>query len=168
MTSAVTESSWGRRLWQRVTGPIVAQIKQGLSPDKAAWAVAVGLYLTVIPALGTTTALCLAAGFVFRLNHGILQSVSWTAYPLQFILLYPFFEAGAWAFKGPHMTLSPSEFAARAASDPLGLASEFWWIGMHAIGVWAVLGLVIVPLLWLGFHFLFARMASRLRSSEAV
>jgi hypothetical protein len=66
------------------------------------------------------------------------------------------------------MTLSPSEFASRAGSDPLGLAREFWWIGVHAIGVWALLGLLVVPLLWLGFHYFFKRAAARLRPSEAV
>lgn len=146
-----------KRLASRAWAPVQSQLKRGLDPDQAAWACAVGLYLTVIPALGVSTLLCLLAGWAFRLNHAILQGVSWAAYPLQFVLLFPFYEAGAWAFQGPRMTLSPAEFSAKLSEDAWGLARELWWVGVHAIGVWAVLGLLAVPLLWLGFRALLGR-----------
>ena len=146
-----------RRFWPRLWEPIRAQLQQGLAPSQAALAVALGLYLAVVPALGTSTLLCALAAFALRLNQPVILSVSWLAYPLQFVLLLPFFELGAWAFGGPRMTLSLSQFLARAGADPWGLTREFWWIGMHAIGVWAVLGLVVVPLLWLLFHAVFVR-----------
>lgn len=146
-----------RKLWDRLSGPILAQLKQGLSPAKAALAVALGLYIAIIPALGTTTVLCLLAGLALRLNQPILQAVNWAAYPLQLLLLFPFFGLGADAFGGPVMTLSPSEFIGRVGSDPMGVMRDFWWIGIHAIGVWAMAGLVAVPVLWLGFRALFGR-----------
>lgn len=149
------------RLWARVWGPILAQLKQGLSPAKAALAVALGLYIAVIPALGTTTLLCALAGMAFRLNQPILQAVNWLAYPLQLLLLFPFFGLGADVFNGPRMSLSPSEFVSRAGSEPLKLMDDFLWVGLNAIGVWALLGVVVVPVLWVGFRALFGRIAPK-------
>ena len=149
-----------RRLWDRLVAVILDQLKQGLAPSPAAWAVALGIYIAIIPALGTTVLLCLLLGSLLRLNQPILQAVNWVAYPLQFVFIFPFYALGARLFNGPVLTLSPAEFAALATSDPLKLMRDFWWVGMHGIAVWAVIGTVVVPSLWAIFNRLFSRLAS--------
>jgi hypothetical protein len=95
---------------------------------------------------------------IFRWRPAALQ-------PLQLALLFPFYEMGAWAFGGPYMTLSPKQFFSQVAADPMGVINEYWWIGWHGVAVWAVFGLVLVPLLWATFRFAFTKAASRLYRS---
>lgn len=54
----------------------------------------VGIYLGVFPVIGTTTIMCLLAGFLFRLNHFILQSLNILLTPFQLLLVLPFLKAG--------------------------------------------------------------------------
>ena len=54
---AVRKSFWKRR----VVTPLIAQLKQGVTPEKLALTVALGLVLGIFPILGATTLLCGAA-----------------------------------------------------------------------------------------------------------
>lgn len=155
-----------RRLWQRVSAPIVAALTQGLSPEKVALACALGIWFGIIPIIGGTMLLCALAAWALKLNHGVIQAANYAVYPLQFALLYPFFELGAWALRGPHISIRPAEFMARAGSAPLGLIKEFLWVGVNATIVWAALGLVMVPLLWSVLVKILRRLSKRVRPSE--
>ena len=79
-----------RWLWE----PLLTQLRQGLSPERLAWTVAVGLALGVYPVLGVTTFLCLGAAHAARLNQPVIHLVNQAAYPLQLLLLVPFMKVG--------------------------------------------------------------------------
>src|SRR5262245_35096989 len=83
-------SFWRRRL----IGPIVGQLTQGVTPEKIALTVALGIALGVFPILGSSTVLCVIAGILIRLNQPIIQAVNYLVYPLQLVLLIPFYRAG--------------------------------------------------------------------------
>jgi uncharacterized protein (DUF2062 family) len=101
--------------WRRRVGrPLVSLLAQGLTPEKLALSLAAGLVLGLFPVVGVTTILCLAAGFVFRLNHVALQLANHLAYPLQVPLVLAFVRLGE-RFLG----------APRVALDPLALARHF-------------------------------------------
>lgn len=152
-----------RKVWE----PLLALLKQGLSPSKLALSVALGTWIAVFPALGVTTALCAAAALAFRLNMAAIQTVNYAAYPLQFVLLFPFFRAGEWLFESPPLNLSPAEFAALVASDPMDAIHKFWWTTWHGAAVWALLGAVLVPAAWAMLTPLFIRIARREQAQTA-
>ena len=62
--------------------------------DNKAVSLTIGIYLGVFPVIGTTTIMCLLAGFLFRLNHFILQTLNILLAPLQLLLVFPFLKAG--------------------------------------------------------------------------
>ncbi len=68
------------------------------SSEKAALSITVGFYLGLFPVFGMTTALCLAAIFLFRLNAVLMLTVNWLATPLQLIFTVPFLKAGRLIF----------------------------------------------------------------------
>ena len=72
-----------RELASQVSGP-------GITPEKIALSVALGITLGVTPVLGSTSILCFLAAVVFRLNAPAIQLVNYFVYPLQFALLIPF------------------------------------------------------------------------------
>ena len=66
----------------KIGDPIVQQLTQGLSPEKIALTVAVGLTIAVNPIIGTTTILCFFAAWALRLNQPIIQAINWSSYAL--------------------------------------------------------------------------------------
>ena len=135
------------------------QLKRGLSPRGAAFAVALGAWIGVIPVLGTTTALCLLSGWLLRLNHAVLIAAMLLVYPLQLALLIPFLDLGARAFGGGALGLDLRGLMSRVRMAPWAVLREYGWMGVHACILWAGLGLLVVPSLYLVFSQLFTRMA---------
>jgi hypothetical protein len=107
--------------------------------------------------LGTVSLLCFLLAWALRLNQPIILTVSWLAYPLQFLCLLPFYALGARLFGGPAMTLSLGELLERVRTAPWAFLHDFWWVGLHGIAVWALLGVLIVPALWAAFRALLIR-----------
>ena len=134
--------SWARR---RLLAPVLAQLRQGVTPEKLAWSLALGLGLGCFPALGVTTFLCLAAGALFRLNQPALQLVNYLAYPLQLALLIPFLQAGQRLFGQPALALTLTRLQAElAAQGARAVIGSYALATVRGIVVWA---LVAPPLL---------------------
>lgn len=146
-----------REALKRFAGPILALLRQGLSPNRAALAVALGLWIGVIPIVLGTMLLCALVAWALRLNHVIIQTVCLTVFPLQVLLLYPFFDLGTQLMHGPHLRFNAAELATRVRVAPWALLKECWWLGIHATIIWAAMGLVIVPLLWAASRVVFRR-----------
>src|SRR5579862_8497564 len=95
------------KFWREgVVALVVGQLTQGVTPDKIALSVALGLTLGIIPILGVTTVLCAAAAIWLRLNQPVIQLVNWLVYPLQLALVLVFIRIGEWITHAPVLTLS--------------------------------------------------------------
>ena len=114
---------------------------------------ALGAHLGIIPMLGVTTLLCTVVALPLRLNLVAIQAANWLIYPLQFILLIPFFKAGAWLFRSGGFTLSPDEVLRMIQEDPWGSIHTLWESTWQAVVAWALIGLISVPLMQLGLRY---------------
>ncbi len=88
-------------LRRRIARPIVELLRQGVTPEKMALSLALGVALGVFPVLGTTTALCALAALILRLNLPAIQIINYFVYPLQIVLILPFFRADEKLFGAP-------------------------------------------------------------------
>lgn len=68
--------------YRRVLDPILALLRQGVTPEKIAISIVLGVILGVFPVLGATTLLCAGAAILFRLNLPAIQLVNYVMYPL--------------------------------------------------------------------------------------
>jgi uncharacterized protein (DUF2062 family) len=152
-----------RKIWE----PLLTLLKQGLSPSKLALSVSLGAWIAVFPALGVTVLFCTIAAFILRLNMVAIQTANLAAYPLQFVLLLPFFRAGAWLFDSPPLKMSAGEFVSLVTHDPVGAVSRFWVITWEGAAAWALVGLLLVPLAWAVLTPVFTRVARNLRPEAA-
>jgi uncharacterized protein (DUF2062 family) len=143
---------------RRIVDPLKALLLQGITPEKIAMSLALGATISVLPVLGTGTILCTVAALGLRLNLVAMQVANWIAYPLQLILLIPFFRAGAVLFRGPSVTLSPSELAAMFKADFWGSISALWTTTWQACVVWAL----VTPLAVGALYVLLAPVLRRL------
>ena len=55
-------------LGRKILDPLLALLKQGMSPNRLALCVALGIVIGNIPILGVSTLICAAIALVFRLN----------------------------------------------------------------------------------------------------
>jgi uncharacterized protein (DUF2062 family) len=136
---------------------LLAQLKQGLEPRPAALALSLGLWLGLLPVPGLTTLACIGIALALGLNLVLMQAVNYLAYPLQLLLIVPFYALGSRAFGGPAMTLSLSQLLDRARQAPWALLQDLGQVAWHGVAVWAALGLLAVPLLYVLFLILLRR-----------
>jgi uncharacterized protein (DUF2062 family) len=153
-------SFWSRK----IAGPILAQLRQGITPEKIALTLAMGFVLGLFPILGATTALCGAAAYCFRLNQALIQLVNYLASPVHLALLLVFYRAGESLFGQEHLPLSIPMLAERFQAGPWQFFCDFGRIGLQAVVVWLLVAPVAVGLLYFLLRPLLRRAARRLQS----
>ncbi|MFQ5652251.1 MAG: DUF2062 domain-containing protein [bacterium] len=127
-------------IWQRkVVQPIIRLLEMGTTPEKIALSIAFGIMLGVFPVLGTTTILCTIAAFALKLNLPAIQLVNYLVYPLQILLLIPFYRAGEHLFGQEPSPLSFAMVAATFEQDFWNATRVLWGITWHAVVVWCLL-----------------------------
>ena len=149
-------------VYKRTIEPVVALIKQGISPEKISLGMACGIVLGVFPVLGSTTILCGVAAIILRLNLPAIQLVNYMVYPLQLLLLIPFFHLGDLLFQVEPIPLSAQEFITLLQSDLWGTIRSFWNTTLRAIMAWLLVSLPTFLIL----HFIFVRFIKALRFTQ--
>ena len=132
----------------RVTRHILDLLKQGITPQKIALAVALGVLLGIAPVLGTTIVSCTVAALALGLNLPLIQLVNNLVYPLQLLLLIPFVQAGQRLFGEPPLPLSVSQIVARFQQDFWGSVATFWSYTWHGATAWLLFSAVAGPLMY--------------------
>ena len=128
-------SDWLRR---KVRDPLVAELRQGATPEAVSAAVTVSLALAIVPFIGLTTLLCLIAGRLFRLNHVVMQVVNHTAFPLQILLIVPFVRLGETMTGARHFALTPTAIVDEFNRSIPDFLEKFWLTGLHGLLGWAI------------------------------
>jgi uncharacterized protein (DUF2062 family) len=136
-------------IYRRLFHPFVLLLKQGMSPEKIALTIALGISIGVIPVIGSTTTLCTLAALALRLNLPAIMLVNGVVYPLQLTLLIPFLRAGAWLFRveGPKLTIVQIFKMIRA--NVWHATVTLFSATMHALVVWLIAGCVVSSLVYL-------------------
>jgi uncharacterized protein (DUF2062 family) len=137
-------SFWRRR----IVAPIAAQLTQGVTPEKIALTIALGVTISVFPILGATTTLCALVGMGLRLNQPVIQLANYLAYPLQLMLLIPFYRAGERLMGRVPVPLSTSLFVDRIRTDLLQFLKDFGVIALGGVLVWLALAPLAVGLMY--------------------
>src|SRR5580692_12553558 len=88
-------------LYRRILEPLRALLRQGISPDRLALCVAIGVVVGNVPILGISTLLCTVIALAFRLNLPAIQIVQAAMAPTQLLLIIPFVRLGEWILRVP-------------------------------------------------------------------
>ena len=129
-------------LHQKVVWPVLGWLKQGLTPRKLALAIAFGAIIGVFPLIGVTTLISAVAALLLRLNMPAVQMANYLVYPLQFLLLIPFYQLGAWLFGAAPVTIAGRTLVGMFTTDFWASFRQLWQLTLHAIAAW---GLIAVP-----------------------
>jgi uncharacterized protein (DUF2062 family) len=153
-------------LRRKIGDPIVQQLRQGLSPEKLALTVAIGICIAVNPVIGTTTIGCFFAAWALRLNQPIIQAINWSSYALQLLLIFPFIRLGEKIFRAPPESRSLEELVGMARVDLLGTVATLGTTIGHAVVAWMLAAPLIIGGIYFGTLPSFRALARRVAASR--
>jgi uncharacterized protein (DUF2062 family) len=139
-------------LRERIASTIVAQLTQGLSPEKLALTVAVGLCIAINPVIGTTTIGCFLAAYALGLNLPVIQLVNFSSYALQLLLIFPFIRLGEWIFGARAERRSFAELAALTKAHPIDSIAMLGATILHAVVAWVLVAPLVVAAVYFGIR----------------
>lgn len=129
-----------RGFWRRrVVDLMLAQLRQGITPQKLALTLALGTVIALFPIMGTTTALCVLVGVALRLNQPIIQLVNWIAWPLQIPGIYLFVRAGEWITHSPPVSFSITALLVAFKDSPVRFLQQYGMTGLRGVLAWALI-----------------------------
>ncbi len=134
---------------RKLIQPFIDLLKQGVTPEKIALTIALGISLGVIPIIGSTTMLCTLAAVTLRLNLPAILLINGVVYPLQLMLVVPFLRAGAWFFRVDGPKISIGEIFHLIRTDVWHAITTLWVATMHALVIWLIAGCVASGIVYL-------------------
>ena len=154
-------------LERRLVDPLLALLRQGISPRRLALCVAIAIVVGNIPILGVSTILCTLIALALRLNLPAILLVQAAMAPTQLLLLIPFIRLGEWIVHAPPQPVSIKEGFA--------LMSQGLWHAVvvlrdaifHAGLAWLLVAPFCIYLLQRLFTPIFQRMAAQVRRRPA-
>ena len=123
--------------WQRrVVDPIVTQLTQGITPEKIALTLAMGVAGGLFPFLGCTTLLCFLLAAVFRLNQPIIHVVNQVLWPVHLTMIVVYIRCGEWIYGSAKMPFEPDEITHLFLHAQREFWARFGLMGLHALSAW--------------------------------
>lgn len=140
---------------------VVVWLRQGMSPRRLAFTIAVGFAVGCIPVVGIPTILCAALAMALRLNLPAIQAANYAAMPLQLILIVPFVRFGGWMFgRGGAGSTPILHLTVLGAGEKLG------WMAGQALFAWLLVAVPAVALITLVLNLMLRRIPA-LSAAEA-
>jgi len=131
-----------------VRDPLVAQLTQGITPEKLALTLAVGGACALFPILGTTTLLCFLVAIVLRLNQPIIQLLNQALWPVHVPVIFACIHFGETLWQVPHTAIRLRRMEGLLWHEPLTFLHDFGAIGLYAITAWAVMAPMFVVIVY--------------------
>jgi uncharacterized protein (DUF2062 family) len=163
---ATAETPHHNWFYRRLVLPILALLRMGATPRRLAWSIAVGLLVGLNPVVGTTTVLCLALSFAFRLNIVAAQVANHAMFPLELALVVPFIRLGSQVFRTSAMPLSAGAFLDHARRAPLALLRQVWLWEWHAFLLWMLIAIAAAPLIAITLTPILERVQARIQRHQ--
>jgi uncharacterized protein (DUF2062 family) len=125
-----------------------SMLKEGMSLRKIALCLALDTVLGIFPVLGATTLLCTVAALALRLNLPAIQIVNYMVYPVQLVMLAPFYSVGNWLFKQQGLPLINTDLIGLLQNDFWGSMANLWDLMLYAILTWMAISPLLVLMLY--------------------
>jgi len=130
---------------------------QGVSPQKLALTISLGIFIGTVPILWGSTLICAVLAVLFRLNHPSIQASNYLAYPMQLALIIPFYRMGAGVFPwGPSVSLDI--FSIGIKNEWMGNFVPIVAATLKALAAWFLIASPLAVVLYFLLWTIFARM----------
>jgi uncharacterized protein (DUF2062 family) len=153
-------------LKSKLIRPLQAFLAQGLSCEKLALSIALGLVLGTFPVLGITTVLCMLTALALRLNMPVIQFANYFAYPLQIVLLVPYYNLGGLVFNARHNVNLDTLKNLLTGNNYKEIITMLSDSTLNAIGAWLLISPLALALLYTGLRPVLVRLKSNASRSK--
>jgi uncharacterized protein (DUF2062 family) len=150
-----------------VVAPVIHLLRVGASPQRLAWSLAAGAVIGINPIVGSTTLVCLAIAFIFRLNLIASQIANHLCFPLQLALALAYLRGGEILFHTGSPPMAANDLMHAMRLHPWSMAQTLWTWEWHAIIVWLLAAAILTPLLAAILHPLLNRLLATLHHEPA-
>ncbi len=147
---------------RRVVAPLLAQLTQGVTPERLALTLGVGLAGGLFPFLGFTTALCFVAALALRLNQPIIHVLNQLLWPAQLAGIPLYVWLGQHLYGAPPVPVDPQEIARVFAESPRVFWTRFGLMGLHAFTAWLASAPLLIGAVYFSTRPLLLGLAKRL------
>jgi uncharacterized protein (DUF2062 family) len=121
---------------------LLSFIKRGTSARDLAKAITLGFMIGIMPFIGLSTLLSTFIALRWKLNLPIILAVTYIVFPIQIILLLPFYKLAALIFQKQHMLPSADSFLTRIHQDWIATVSGIGIVNLFALLVWLVCSMI--------------------------
>ncbi len=121
----------------------------GITPQKLAVTVALGMVIGIMPLFGPITLTCTLVAMRFKLNLPALLLICYLMGPLHIILYIPFIQVGLAIFKLTAFKLSMQEVMNLFAEDWLRALKTVWLANLAGVLVWLVVAAPLTFIIYL-------------------
>lgn len=121
----------------------------GITPQKLALTVALGLTIGIMPLFGVATLLCTLLGLRFRLNIPALLLICYLAAPVHLLLYLPFIQAGIFMLGAEEFRLTFEQILLLFREDWLKAVGKLWLANLFGIAAWLLFSVPFGGLVYL-------------------
>lgn len=147
MVSTLPQRGFWRR---RLVDPLLAQLTQGVTPDRLAATLAVGTACSLFPFLGLTSLLNLIVGIRLRMNQPILQTLNQLLGPVHLLMILAYVRLGEWLWQASDDRFTIGDMIRTFRDETfLVFLERFGWAGIHALSAW----IITTPLLIAAIYY---------------
>lgn len=132
---------------KKIKNTLIAQLTQGVTPEKLAQSLSIGLLIGCFPLLGFTTGLAALAGLFFKLNHIVLQTAHYMMYPVQIILIPVYIKVVSLIVDVGDVPIRPDLILEYFNKDWVGFIKAYSLVGLYAVILWFFVSLGLFFLL---------------------
>ena len=157
-------TGWARR---RFVFPLNKAIRAGISIERLAVSLALGITIGLIPLYGFTTLIVGCIALSLRLNFVAMQVAHYVVHPIQIALLIPFLKLGDAILKSSEITFSVKQYIQLFRTDFWGAIHQLWLVNLSAILIWMVIAVPLFILLYYSLRYLFTKYFLRLKYIHA-
>lgn len=135
-------------LQRRLITPLLALLRQGVTPEKLALSLSLGIVIGLVPVLGISTALCALAAVFLKLNMPAIQLVNYLLTPLQLLLIIPQLRFGELLVNAPRFPITLEKGLALLSHGVINAVQILATAILHATLGWIVLAPLLAFVLY--------------------
>lgn len=113
-------------------------MQKGMSAEKLALTLALGICFGIMPFMGVTTYLLALIAIVLRLNIPAIQLVNYAMYFLQITLFVPFLKSGQYVFGGPELPFELSNVITMLKTQFWSTLEALWQVNLLGVLMWII------------------------------
>jgi uncharacterized protein (DUF2062 family) len=157
-------TGWAKR---RFVFPLVKAIKAGISIERLAVSLALGITVGLIPLYGFTTLIVSGIALSLRLDFVSMQVAHYLVHPIQIALLIPFLRLGDAILKSSDISFTVSQYIHLLRTDFWGAMHELWLVNLSAVLIWMIIAIPLFIILYYLLRYLFTKYFLRLNYLRA-